>query len=89
MRIANNLSKVTLKRGEEAVTGRIGLGWMAEGLKHFGLKKIIAAEYTQEKRSNREKDAHEKIMSGVMMMVSGGERLEDIELLRADRGLLE
>ncbi len=89
MRIANNLSKVTLKRGEEAVTGRIGLGWMAEGLKHFGLKKIIADEYTQEKRSNREKDAHEKIMSGVMMMVSGGERLEDIELLRADRGLLD
>lgn len=89
MRLTNNLSKVTLKKGEEAVTGRIGLGWMVESLRHFGLKKIIADEYCQEKKSNREKSAYEKMMSGVMMMASGGERLEDIENLRADRGLLD
>ena len=89
MRLTNNLSKVTLKKGEEAVTGRIGLGWMADGLRHFGLKKWIVDEYRQEKKSNREKAAYEKIMAGIMMMASGGERLEDIENLRADRGLLD
>jgi len=89
MRLTNNLSKVILKKSEEAVTGRIGLGWMVDGLRHFGLKKIISDEYRQEKKSNREKDAYEKMMAGVMMMTSGGERLEDIENLRADRGLLD
>jgi hypothetical protein len=89
VRLTNNLSKVTLKKGEEAVTGRIGLGWMVESLRHFGLKKIIADEHCQEKKSNREKEAYEKMLSGIMMMASGGERLEDIENLRADRGLLD
>jgi len=73
--ITNNLSKVTLKKGEEAVTGKIGLGWMVESLRHFGLKKIIKDEYSQKKRSNREKYAYEKIMSGVMMMGFGGSRV--------------
>lgn len=89
MRIANNLSRVTLKKGEEAVTGRMGLGWMVGSLNHFGFKKIILGEHRQAKKSNREKDPYEKIMAGVMMMAAGGERLEDIENLRVDRGLLE
>ncbi len=89
MRLTNNLSKVTLKRGEEAVTGRIGLAWLAESLRHFGLKNIISDECRQEKKSNREKSAYEKMMAGIMMMTSGGERLEDIENLRVDRGLLD
>lgn len=77
MRLSNNLSKVTLKRGEEGVTGRIGLEWMVDSLRHFGLKKMIIDQYRHEKRSIREKVAYEKIMAGVMMMASGGERLED------------
>lgn len=89
MKVTNNLCRVTLKKSEEAVTGRIGLGWMVESLRHFGLKKIVSDEHRQEKRSNREKGAYEKIMTGVMMMASGGERLEDVENLRADQGLLE
>lgn len=89
MRIANNLCKVTLKKGEEAVTGRMGLGWVAESLRHFGLKKMVVDEHGGPKRSNREKGAYEKILTGAMMMVSGGERLEDVENLRADKGLLE
>lgn len=89
MRITNNLCRVTLKKGEEAVTGRIGLGWMAESARHFGLKKMIHDEHGEEKRSNREKETYEKVLTGVMMMVSGGERLEDVENLRTDKGLLE
>lgn len=89
MRIANNLSRVTLKKGEEALTGRMGLGWLEGSLNHYGLKKIILEEHWQAKKSNREKDPYEKIMAGVMMMASGGERLEDIENLRVDCGLLK
>jgi DDE family transposase len=89
MKIANNLYKVELKKSEEAVTGKIGLGWMAESMRHFGLRKIVSDEHKGEKRSNRQKDAYEKIMTGAMMMVAGGERLEDVENLRVDMGLLE
>ena len=89
MKITNNLRKVTLKMDKGAVTGRMGLGWMAESMKHFGLKKMVADERGGKKRSNREKGAYEKIMTGAMMMVAGGECLEDVENLRVDRGLLE
>ena len=87
MKIANNLRKVELKKSEEAVTGKIGLGWLAGSLKHFGLRQMITDEHGDKKRSNREKDAYEKIIAGVLMMASGGERVEDVEVLRADRGL--
>ena len=89
MKIANNLYKVELKKSEEAVTGKMGLGWMVESLRHFGLKGMIIDEHGQQKNSNRQKEAYEKIMTGVMMMVSGGQRLEDIENLRVDQGLLD
>ena len=89
MKIANNLSKVTLKKSKEAVTGKIGLGWMADSMRHFGLKKIVVDEYKQGKRSNRQKEAYEKVMTGAMMMASGGERIEDVENLRVDQGLLD
>jgi hypothetical protein len=89
MKITNNLRRVELKKSEEAVTGRMGLGWMAESLRHFGFKKLVIDEFLSKKRSNREKGAYEKILTGVMMMAAGGERLEDVENLRADRGLLD
>lgn len=89
MKITNNLYKVELKKSEEAVTGRMGLGWLVECLRHFGLREMVIDEFDQEKRSNREKGAYEKILAGVMMMVAGGERLEDIENLRVDRGLMD
>ncbi len=58
-------------------------------MRHFGIKNIIIDEHEGEKKSNREKGAYAKVMAGVMMMVSGGERVEDVEVLRADQGLLE
>jgi len=89
MKITNNLYKVTLKKSEETVTGRMGLGWMVESMRHFGLRKMVIEEYGKRKSSNRQKEAYEKIVTGVMMMTSGGQRLEDVENLRVDRGLLE
>ncbi len=87
MKLTKNISKVTLKMSKEDVTGKIGLSWTAHSMKHFGLEKIISDEYRDKKRSNREIDAQRKIMSGVMMMASGGSRVEDVEVLRADNGL--
>ena len=87
MKLTKNMSKVTLKMSKEDVTGKIGLSWMAHSMRHFGIEKIISDEYGEKKRSNREISAHKKIMAGVMMMTSGGSRVEDVEILRADDGL--
>jgi hypothetical protein len=89
MKIANNLYKVTLKKSEEAVTGKMGLGWMVDSLRHFGIKKMVSDEHGEEKRSNRQKGAYEKIVTGAMMMACGGQRIEDVENLRVDQGLLD
>ncbi len=88
MRLAINLSKVTLKMSQESVTGKMGLSWLTHSMEHFGVRKMIVDEYGQKKKSNCEIDAYRKILAGVMMMVSGGQRVEDVEVLRADEGLV-
>jgi len=87
MKLTKKLSKVELKMSLDAVTGKMGLSWLTHAMKDFGMEKIISDEYV--KGSNREIEYFKKIMSGVMTRVAGGERVEDIENLRVDRGLLE
>ena len=87
MRLANNLSKVELKKSEEGVTGKMGLSWMTHAMKDSGLERMISEEYV--KGSNREIGYFKKIMAGVMTRVAGGDRVEDVENLRVDVGLLE
>ncbi len=87
MRLANNLSKVTLKKSEDAVTGKMGLSFLTHAMKDFGIKRMISDEYVC--GSNREIGYFEKIMAGVMARVAGGDRVEDVENLRVDVGLLE
>ena len=87
MKLANNLSKVELKKSKDAVTGKMGLGWLVHAMNDFGVKRMISDEY--KKGSNREIEYFEKIMSAVMTRVAGGERVEDVENLRVDLGLLE
>jgi hypothetical protein len=87
MKLANNLSKVELKKSKDAVTGKMGLSWLVHVMKDFGVAKMIRDGH--EKGSNREIDYFKKIMGAVMTRVAGGDRVEDIENLRADRGLLE
>jgi hypothetical protein len=89
MKLTENLSKVELKRGKDNVTGRMGLSWVMHCAKDFGLKGIVEAEYAKGKSHKRGIEPWKKVMSGVMMMLSGGQRVEDIEVLRADKGLLE
>jgi len=87
MRLAVNWSKVELKKSKEDVTGKIGLSWLTHSMSHFGIEGIISDEYGGKKKSNREIGAYKKIMAGAMMMASGGSRIEDVEVLRADEGL--
>jgi hypothetical protein len=87
MKIANNLSKVELKKSEDAVTGKMGLSWLMHAMKDFGVENMISDEYVS--GSNREIGYFKKIMAGVMTRVAGGDRVEDVENLRVDVGLLK
>ena len=87
MKLTNNLFKVELKKSKDAVTGKMGLSWLVHVMEDFGIKKMISEEY--EKGSNREIEYFKKIMTAVMTRVAGGERVEDVENLRVDAGLLE
>ena len=87
MRLTIKLSKVELKMSKEAVTGKMGLSWLMHSMRAFGVEKIMSDGY--KKKSNRETDRFKKIMSAVMARVLGGEKVEDIENLREDKGLLE
>ena len=87
MNLAINLSKVELKKSKDAVTGKMGLSWLTHAMKDFGVEKMIVDEYVA--GSNREIGYFKKIMAAVMTRVAGGDRVEDVENLRVDRGLLE
>ena len=87
MKSTNNLCKVELKKSEDAVTGKMGLSWLTQAMKGFGVEKIISDEYVR--GSNREIGYFKKIMAGVMTRVAGGDGVEDVENLRVDVGLLE
>lgn len=87
MKLTKNLSQVTLKMSKEAVTGRMGLGFVVHCMEHFGLGEMIVDEHGSKKRSNREIERGKKIYAGAMARIAGGDRIEDIEALRADEGL--
>lgn len=89
MKLAINLSKVQLKSSQDQITGKTGVAWVVHCMKNFGVKSMIIDEYSNSKKSNREISPHKKIMTGVMNLLAGGGRVEDIEVLRKDTGLLE
>jgi hypothetical protein len=88
MILPKNLANVTLKKIEEPITGKIGLSWIYHCMKHFGLNKMVEQAFDVSKNSNREIPAWEKIMTGSLMMIAGGNRVEDIKVLRADQALV-
>ena len=45
-------------------------------------------EYGSKKRSNRQQEAGNKILPGALARIAGGDRIEDVEALRADKGLV-
>ena len=88
MIIPKNLNQVTLKKVEAEVTGKMGLSWTYHCMKHYGLEEIIDKYCPMRSGSNREISASRKIIAGALTSIAGGEKIEDIEILRADRALL-
>jgi len=89
MRLTKKLNKVELKKSEDAVTGRMGLGWLMHCVKDFGLKKMVDIEYKKGNSNNRGHPQWKKLITGTMLLLSGGDRIEGVEVLREDKGLLE
>ena len=58
-------------------------------MEHFGLEEMVKEIYGDKKKSNREIGTYEKIMAGAMTRIAGGDRIEDIETLRSDKGLVD
>jgi hypothetical protein len=88
MRLTKKMAQVTIKKSEEEVTGKMGLSFVAHCLEHFGLERMVVDEYGRQKKGNREIAIYEKMMAGAMTRIAGGDRIEDVEGLRADKGLI-
>jgi len=86
--ITKELNRVTLKKSEENVTGKMGLSWIGHCLRDYGFTAIIDKHYARKRNSNRQIEASRKIEAGVLMFVGGGQRIEDIENLRKDSALV-
>jgi hypothetical protein len=89
MKILKNYSKIELKSDKNGITGRMGLGWIVQSMRHFGLERLIKEIYPKRYASNRQIEASRKILAGTMTMLAGGQRVEDIEVLGKDTGLLK
>jgi hypothetical protein len=85
--IPKKLNQVTLKRTSDGITGRMGLSWVAHSLKHYGVEEIIDKHFPIKQDSHRAIATSRKVMEGALTLIAGGERIEDIEVLRADEGL--
>jgi hypothetical protein len=88
MILVGNLNRVTLKMAKEDVTGRMGLSFIEHSMRHYGLHEMVDKWMPRESGSNREEVGSRKVMAGVLSLIAGAERVEDIEVLREDRGLL-
>ena len=88
MILTGKLDQVTLKMSKEDVTGRMGLSWIEHSMRHFGLPEMLDGWMPVSGASNREIAASRKVMAGVLSLIAGAERVEDLEVLREDRGLV-
>lgn len=88
MILNGKLDQVTLKMSKEDVTGRMGLSFIEHSMRHFGLQEMLDEKMPISGTSNREIVASRKVMAGALSLIAGAERVEDLEVLRADQGLL-
>ena len=85
--VTEKLHQVTLKKVKEGKeTAKMGLVWVGHCLKDYGIDKII--DRYKPKKANKEIKTSEKIIDGALSIIAGAERIEDIENLRADKGLI-
>ncbi len=89
MILAKELSQVTLEKSEENVTGKTGLSFVYHCMKDFGLNDSINEVFSSfNKKSNREITPEKKIIASCLSTIAGGERVSDLEVLRADKAFL-
>src|SRR5580704_11885929 len=78
-----------VNQGERtAVTGRVGLTLVVEALRALHVDALVERRLKVAKRQ-RGFSEYEKIEALVLLIAAGGERVEDIRILREDKGLLE
>jgi Transposase DDE domain group 1 len=88
MNLTQNFSQVNLEKVNKNITGKMGLTWTYHAIKDFGIIEIIKTNFPEAK-ANKEIDVIHKVIAGVLMLISGGEKIEDIEALRADSALVK
>jgi hypothetical protein len=81
-----NFKLGTLRRTK--VTASSGLALLMTFAKDIGLAKQLDCCFSHLKRRKRGYSVSAKILSFLQMIIKGGDRLSDIDLLRADPGLL-
>jgi hypothetical protein len=69
-----------------AVTGRAGLPLVLETMKALGMSRVINTQLQLRQRDSGFDEA-QMVEAVVLLMASGGEVIDDIEVLRADQGL--
>ncbi|MGH9669504.1 MAG: IS1380 family transposase [Terriglobales bacterium] len=70
----------------EAVTAHAGLPLVVEAARAVRLEEVVAAELTLAKRQRGFSEA-EKLEALILLVASGGDRVEDIRILAEDQGL--
>ncbi len=87
MILTQNIEQVDLEKTKGNITGKIGLTWIYHAIINFGIEKVIKKNFPKAKK-NKEIKAITKILAGVLMLIAGGEKIEDIEILRKDKALI-
>jgi len=71
----------------QEVTGRVGLTLVVEAARALGLDELVSRQLKIAKR-HRGSSEYEKLEALLLLIAAGGDRVEDIEVLRKDAGLL-
>lgn len=84
--IPKNYAQVELKMKNRNISSNTGLAWIDKSLEFCGFWKDIK-KLSKAKRSNNELSADKKIRSEILSRISGSTAIEDLEVLRKDKGL--
>jgi hypothetical protein len=88
MKLTQYFNQVDLEKTSQNITGKVGITWLYHAMKEFGVNDIIINHFPKRK-SNKEINVVSKIMAGTLMLIAGGEKIEDLQLLRSDHALIQ
>ena len=83
--IPKNYAQVELKKKSRNITGNGGLCWIDKSLEFAGFWKDIK-KLSKQKNSNNELSAEQKIRDEILSRTSGATAIDDLEILRKDKG---